>query len=105
MELDAYFGQQQHSPAMMEYGPVATNLCTTYQPPLSNVSPNPHDDLSRHGYPFTTPRGQADDGPTQSMTSNAYRLARDAAHQDDHAARVVENGWSAPLQPTQPNEW
>lgn len=101
MDYNAYFGQQQDTPTMPQYGPLATNLCTTYQPPPSNISSDTLDDLSCHGYPLTASCGQADDLPTQSMTRDVYRLARDPTQHNALAARVVENCWSAPLQPIQ----
>lgn len=101
MDPNAYISQQQHSHEVPQYGFLSTNPYNTAQSNPPNTTSNPLDDLSPHGYPLTTSPGQADEGPTQSITKNVYRLARDPTHHGAHAAHAVENGWSAPLQSLQ----
>lgn len=101
MGPNAYLGQQQQSQTAPHYGLLYTIPSDTDQPALPNTPSRSLDDISRHGYALTTSHGQADDGPTQSMTRKVYRLARHPIQNSAHAARVVENERSAPLQPIQ----
>lgn len=99
MDPKTSFGQQQQHPTIPQHGLRDTYSSNTTQNNSSVIYFCPDYNLGRHSYPDTTSHGQAEDVPTQSMTGDVYRLARNPTHHSAHAGRVVENGWSAPFQP------